>query len=221
VAHAPLVVRRHPGHCHQPAGDHLRHCVGRYRSPTPGRSASGPGPTDVALPQRPRRRQRRALHLAGRHGHNNRADLAAPDRDRRVLGHPVPRCVTRGCTGACTISETSPWAPSRLGLCRARRRLPGPAAQRDHRDRWSARRWRQTWPKRMTLKTSTGQGMGRRYLGQARRAFAGGRDRGQAHSRGGSPDSSGFRRSITVAPIFANRTGSQFKLSSRAAANGT
>jgi len=40
-----------------------------------------------------------------------------------------------------------------------------------------------------------------------RRAFAGGRDRGQPYSRGCSPDSSGFRRSITMAPIFANRTG--------------
>jgi len=50
VAHATLVVRGHPGHCHQPAGDHLRHRVGRYRSLTPGRSASGPGPTDVELP---------------------------------------------------------------------------------------------------------------------------------------------------------------------------
>ena len=54
-----------------------------------------------------------------------------------------------------------------------------------------------------------------------RRAFAGGRDRGQPYSRGCSPDSSGFRRSITMAPIFANRTGNQFKLSPRAAANGT
>src|SRR5665811_1135687 len=50
VAHATLVVRGHPGHLHQPASDHLRHRVGRYRSLTPGRSASGPGPTDVELP---------------------------------------------------------------------------------------------------------------------------------------------------------------------------
>ena len=59
--------------------------------------------------------------------------------------------------------------------------------------------------------------IGKVFADAARR----GRDRGQPYSRGCSPDSSGFRRSITMAPIFANRTGNQFKLSPRAAAIGT
>jgi hypothetical protein len=135
----------------------FRHRVGRYRSLTPGRSASEPGPTDVELPQRPHRRQRRAIHLAGRHGHNNRADLAAPDRDRRVLGHPLPRPARVAVPGHAPSQRRNRGRHQRLGLCRAHRRLPGPPAQRDHRDRWSARQWQQTWPKRMTLKTSTGR----------------------------------------------------------------
>jgi len=64
---------------------------------------------------------------------------------------------TRGCTGHAPSQRRHRGRHQRTGLCRARRRLPDPPAQRDHRDRWSARQWRQTWPKRMTLKTSTGR----------------------------------------------------------------
>jgi hypothetical protein len=70
--------------------------IGRSRPDVPHLD---PAPTDVELPQRPCRCQRRAIHLAGRHGHNNRADLAASDRDRPLLGHPRARRVRASVPG--------------------------------------------------------------------------------------------------------------------------
>lgn len=88
--HKTVVVRRHPRHRDQPAGGRLCRRDPGHRSPTSGRPTPGPSATDLQLPERSRRRERGALRLVCHHGHDDRAVVAAPNRDRGVLGDPHP-----------------------------------------------------------------------------------------------------------------------------------
>lgn len=50
VTHQRLVVRSHPGHRHQPAGEHLRRRDARHRSPTPDAPHLDPAPPTSSYP---------------------------------------------------------------------------------------------------------------------------------------------------------------------------
>src|SRR5665647_326621 len=118
--------------------------IGRPRPDVPHLD---PAPAPLQLSPRPCPRERRALCVVGHHGHDHRADLAAPDRDCRVLGHPVPRGLRAPVPRHAPSQRRRRRSRQRPDLRRSGRALPGPPSPRHNRGNRLGRHWRRTCPK--------------------------------------------------------------------------